>query len=494
MPTFDEVLEEAGEFGSFQKRVFLLLCLTGITFAFSFAGIVFLGRTPENYWCRSPGAAELSRYCGWTPREEWNYTAPAAKSTAKSAECQRYDVEWNSTSVSCVNPLLHFSNNSLDSVPLTACQDDWVYEETHTTIISEYNLVCASAWRLDFTQAILNLGFLTGAFTLGYGADRLVPESPRWLLTRQKKEKALEIMNNIANQNGKCLTPNCSQIDVADKSVTNPAILDLFRTPQMRKCTLILMYAWFTSSVVYQGLIMRLGIVSGSLYTDFITSAIVELPAAILILLTIDRIGRCLPFALSNFVAGVACLITAFISQDILWINMVIASLGRLGITMAFEIVYFVNTELYPTTLRNFGVSLCSGMCDFGGIISPFLLFRLAAVWLELPLIIFGILAIICGGLVLLLPETMGVPLPETVEDVEKLSRRGGKQIYVQSAPEWEDSVCHQLVQGPLMGLECLTEPVCYHVVLSDQVHGMDHHSLGQGPGPDLNCLLAQEE
>ncbi|XP_029449949.1 solute carrier family 22 member 3 isoform X2 [Rhinatrema bivittatum] len=535
MPTFDEVLEEAGEFGSFQKRVFLLLCLTGITFAFSFAGIVFLGRTPENYWCRSPGAAELSRYCGWTPREEWNYTAPAAKSTAKSAECQRYDVEWNSTSVSCVNPLLHFSNNSLDSVPLTACQDDWVYEETHTTIISEYNLVCASAWRLDFTQAILNLGFLTGAFTLGYGADRygrkttylisafgvgicgiavafapnfpvfalfrflqglfgkgtwmtcyvivtelvglkqrrivgiviqmfftlgviilpglayliptwqglqlaislpnflfllyywLVPESPRWLLTRQKKEKALEIMNNIANQNGKCLTPNCSQIDVADKSVTNPAILDLFRTPQMRKCTLILMYAWFTSSVVYQGLIMRLGIVSGSLYTDFITSAIVELPAAILILLTIDRIGRCLPFALSNFVAGVACLITAFISQDILWINMVIASLGRLGITMAFEIVYFVNTELYPTTLRNFGVSLCSGMCDFGGIISPFLLFRLAAVWLELPLIIFGILAIICGGLVLLLPETMGVPLPETVEDVEKLSRRGGK-------------------------------------------------------------------
>lgn len=59
---------------------------------------------------------------------------------------------------------------------------------------------------------------------------------------------------------------------------------------------------------------MRLGIVSGSLYTDFFISAVVELPAAVLILLSIDRVGRRLPFALSNAGAGIACLITAAIS------------------------------------------------------------------------------------------------------------------------------------------------------------------------------------
>lgn len=37
---------------------------------------------------------------------------------------------------------------------------------------SQFDLVCVNAWMLDFTQAILNLGFLTGAFTLGYAADR----------------------------------------------------------------------------------------------------------------------------------------------------------------------------------------------------------------------------------------------------------------------------------------------------------------------------------
>ncbi|KAF5914867.1 hypothetical protein HPG69_010933 [Diceros bicornis minor] len=191
----------------------------------------------------------------------------------------------------------------------------------------------------------------------------------------------------------------------------------------MRKCTLILMFAWFTSAVVYQGLVMRLGILGGNLYIDFFISGVVELPGALLILLTIERLGRRLPFAASNIVAGVACLVTAFLPEGIPWLRTTVATLGRLGITIAFEIVYLVNSELYPTTLRNFGVSLCSGLCDFGGIIAPFLLFRLAAVWLELPLIIFGILASVCGALVMLLPETKGIALPETVDDVEKLGR-----------------------------------------------------------------------
>jgi hypothetical protein len=36
-----------------------------------------------------------------------------------------------------------------------------------------------------------------------------------------------------------------------------------------------------------------------------------------------------------------------------------------------------------------------------------------------------GVLASVCGGLVMLLPETKGIALPETVDDVEKLGRYG---------------------------------------------------------------------
>lgn len=34
------------------------------------------------------------------------------------------------------------------------------------------------------------------------------------------------------------------------------------------------------------------------------------------------------------------------------WFKTVVACIGRLGITMAFEMVVFVNTELYPTFVR----------------------------------------------------------------------------------------------------------------------------------------------
>lgn len=63
---------------------------------------------------------------------------------------------------------------------------------------------------------------------------------------------------------------------------------------------------------------MRLGILGGNVYVDFLISGIVELPAAFLILLTIERIGRRLPFATANIVAGVACLTTAFIPDSVL--------------------------------------------------------------------------------------------------------------------------------------------------------------------------------
>lgn len=78
---------------------------------------------------------------------------------------------------------------------------------------------------------------------------------------------------------------------------------------------------------------------------------------------------------------------------------------------------------------------VCSALCDLGGIFTPFMVFRLMEVWQILPLILFGVLGLTAGAMTLLLPETKGVALPETIEEAENLGRKSKAKentIYLQ--------------------------------------------------------------
>ncbi|KAM5228757.1 solute carrier family 22 member 2 [Ctenodactylus gundi] len=545
MPTVDDILEHIGEFHFFQKQTFFLLALLSAVFTPIYVGIVFLGFTPDHH-CRSPGVAELSQRCGWSPAEEENYTVPGqgAADGAFLRQCMQYEVDWNQSTLSCVDPLSSLAANR-SHLPLGPCQHGWVYDTPGSSIVTEFNLVCANSWMLDLFQSAVNVGFFIGSMSIGYLADRFgrklcllltilinatsgvlmavspnytwmlifrlvqglvskagwligyilitefvglgyrrtvgifyqvsftvgllvlagvayalphwrwlqltvtlpnfcfllyywyIPESPRWLISQNKNVKAMRILKHIAKKNGKSV-PSSLQGLRADEEVgekLNPSFLDLVRTPQIRKHTLILMYNWFTSSVLYQGLIMHMGLAGGDIYLDFFYSALVEFPAAFIIILTIDRVGRRYPWAVSNIVAGAACLSSVFIPDGLHWLKVTAACLGRMGITLAYEMVCLVNAELYPTFIRNLGVLFCSSMCDVGGALTPFLVYRLAEIWLELPLVVFATIGLVAGGLVLLLPETKGKVLPETIEEVETMQRpRKNKEkvIYLQ--------------------------------------------------------------
>ncbi|KAL6486556.1 hypothetical protein MHYP_G00059480 [Metynnis hypsauchen] len=533
MTTFDDILEEAGKFGRFQKRIFALLCMVSMPFAGVYVGVVFQGFTPD-HWCRDPGMEQLRENCSLALEKARRLILPLVNSSTGGlpSQCQRYDVDWNFTDLTCDNLDRDITEAQRAAWPTTSCKNGWEYDyEGRESFVTEFDLVCADAWLVDVFQAVLGVGFLVGSISIGCVADKFgrkvsflvsnvlnaltgilvaispnyislvvfralhgfgvkggwmaayvlitelvgveyrsvvgvlfqmffsfgvivlaliaylipnwrwlqvaftvpyiffvsyywfVPESPRWLLSQNNSSKAVEITEALAKENKKTLSKNIQTLKDDNADPASGSFMDLIRTLNMRNYTLILSFNWFTSAVVYQGLIMRLGILGGNVYIDFLISGIVEFPAAFLILFTIERIGRRLPFATANIVSGAACLITAFIPESLLWLKTVMACIGRLGITMAFEMVIFVNTELYPTFIRNLGVSVCSTLCDIGGIVAPFLLYRLAVIWLELPLIIFGVLAVIAGGLVLLLPETKGMPLPETIDDIEYPNR-----------------------------------------------------------------------
>ena len=65
-----------------------------------------------------------------------------------------------------------------------------------------------------------------------------------------------------------------------------------------------------------------------------------------------------------------------------------------------------------------------SSMCArIGGMLAPQIL-ELSRIWGPLPLILFGGLSVLAGGLALFLPETSGKPLPQTIEDATDPKRR----------------------------------------------------------------------
>ncbi|XP_046526055.1 solute carrier family 22 member 2 [Equus quagga] len=545
MPTVDDILEHIGEFNFFQKQMFFLLALISVAFTPIYVGIVFLGFTPDHR-CLSPGVAELSQRCGWSLAEELNYTVPGPGPVGEPfpGQCRRYEVDWNQSALSCEDPLAGLAANR-SHLPLGPCRHGWVYDTLGSSIVTEFNLVCANSWMLDLFQSAVNVGFFIGCMGIGYIADRFgrklcllitilinaasgvlmaisptytltlifrliqglvskagwligyilitefvglqyrrtvgifyqvaftfgllilagvayllphwrwlqlmvtlpnfcflfyywcIPESPRWLISQNKNAEAMRVIKHMAKKNRKSLPASLQSLrpgeEVSEK--LNPSFLDLVRTPQIRKHTLVLMYNWFTSSVLYQGLIMHMGLAGSNIYLDFFYSALVEFPAAFIIILTIDRIGRRYPWAASNVVAGVACLASVFIPADLQWLKVTVACLGRMGITMAYEMVCLVNAELYPTFIRNLGVLVCSSMCDIGGIITPFLVYRLTSIWQELPLVVFAVVGLMAGGLVLLLPETKGRTLPETIEEAENMQRprkKKEKRIYLE--------------------------------------------------------------
>ncbi|XP_072907643.1 solute carrier family 22 member 3-like [Hemitrygon akajei] len=254
----------------------------------------------------------------------------------------------------------------------------------------------------------------------------LIPESPRWLLSCKRTKEALKVAQEMAEQNGKCLPTIYKEMIMVENSpeeVKKPSFLDLFRTPQMRRHALILMYSWFTSSVVYMGLILRLGFQGSESYSDIFVAGAVELPATMLGFLVVHRVGRRCPFVASSVLAGAFCLIAACISGEMHRLKTAVTTLARFGITISLSILFLMTNELYPTSVRSMGASACLSMSDVGGIAAPFILYTLTTVWTELPLVIFGALALVAGGLMMLLPETRGIRLPETISDVENIMR-----------------------------------------------------------------------
>uniref|UniRef100_A0A670YT70 Major facilitator superfamily (MFS) profile domain-containing protein n=1 Tax=Pseudonaja textilis TaxID=8673 RepID=A0A670YT70_PSETE len=255
---------------------------------------------------------------------------------------------------------------------------------------------------------------------------RWLSESARWLITAGKLERAVTELKKVAKMNRKEEAAGKLNVEVKTPKMSRlflfmcitTSLLDLVRTPTMRRISLCVCFVWFSTSFAYYGLVMDLQNFGGNIYLIQLFFGAVDFPAKFLSVFTISYIGRRFTQAVTLILAGLSILANIFIPQDMQTLRTTVAVFGKGCLGTSFNCIYLYTGELYPTVLRQTGMGLGNTMARLGGIVAPVV--KMTGEYVPfLPNLIYGAAPIITGIVATFLPETRNIPLPETIEQVE---------------------------------------------------------------------------
>ncbi|XP_053298025.1 organic cation/carnitine transporter 2-like [Pleuronectes platessa] len=257
-----------------------------------------------------------------------------------------------------------------------------------------------------------------------------IPESPRWLLSQGRMKEAEAILRRAAKENHIEAPQDIftqAEIDnTLSKKENKYNILDILRNCNLFSITLICALLWVIITLSYYALILNTSNLHGDPYINCFLSAVTEVPAYLIALLLLQHCSRHICQSSSLLLGGVMILCVQLVPLDLPIVAVILEMLGKFGITSAFCIVYAISSELFPTVIRNTAMGCCSMSARIGTIMSPFIIY-LGQYFRGLPYILMGALAIAGAVLCLLLPETFGKTLPETITQMQPVWRRRGK-------------------------------------------------------------------
>ncbi|KAF3852341.1 hypothetical protein F7725_005696 [Dissostichus mawsoni] len=207
-----------------------------------------------------------------------------------------------------------------------------------------------------------------------------------------------------------------SETTVLNKETRKYSYLDLIKTPQMRRLTL-LTGILFGVSCTYYGISLNVAGFGVNIFVTQFIYGVIEIPAKIFICFTLNKIGRRMNQAGTLVLTGLCIFCNIFIPQEMTIFRTTVGTLGKMFAEGAFTMVFLYTSELYPTVIRQSGLGYSSFMALTGVSVSP--LIMVLELWLPLPGIVFSLVAFAAGLSACLLSETHNSRLPETIEDVE---------------------------------------------------------------------------
>nr|KAF6439034.1 solute carrier family 22 member 6 [Molossus molossus] len=259
-------------------------------------------------------------------------------------------------------------------------------------------------------------------------------ESARWYASSGRLDLALKALKRVAQINGKQDEGAKLSMEVLQSSLQKELTLgkgqasaiELLRCPTLRHLFLCLSMLWFATSFAYYGLVMDLQGFGVSIYLIQVIFGAVDLPAKLVCFLVINHLGRRPAQLASLLLAGICLLVNGLIPQDQSIVRTSLAVLGKGCLASSFNCIFLYTGELYPTMIRQTGLGMGNTMARVGSIISP-LVSMTAELFPSMPLFIYGTVPVVASIVTAFLPETLGYPLPDTMQDM-KNRRRGRPQ------------------------------------------------------------------
>ncbi|NXG74833.1 S22AD protein, partial [Baryphthengus martii] len=246
--------------------------------------------------------------------------------------------------------------------------------------------------------------------------SRVLPESPRWLVTKGRLEEAKKVLQKAASINKRTIPPELFEQLKLEKQTKSGSFLDLFRKKHLRKVTLIMSCAWFVNSLVYYGLSLNVTNFGLDIYLTQLAFGAVEIPARVGCIFLLQWFGRKKTQAVLLLLSGLVCLIITGIPEDQPMATTVLAIIGKFASSASFSTSYVYSAELFPTVVRQTGVGLCSMLARVAGVMAP-LIRLLDQYHRAIPMAIYGTAPVLGGLLCFLLPETRGTDLADDTED-----------------------------------------------------------------------------
>ncbi|XP_012930411.1 solute carrier family 22 member 11 isoform X2 [Heterocephalus glaber] len=281
--------------------------------------------------------------------------------------------------------------------------------------------------QLATSMPLLAFSLVSWSVRFGASSRRWLPESARWLIITGQPDRALQELKKVARINGhkearKTLTIEVLMSSMKEEAVSaraHTSVLDLIRMPALRRRICTMLVVNFSVQLSYYGLVLDLQSLGRDIFLLQALFGAVDFLGRATTVLLFRFLGRRMTQAGSLSLAGFCILANALMPQDLQSWRVAFAVLGKgcFGISLTCLTIY--RTELFPTPLRMTAEGFLQSVGRLGAMMGP--LIRMARQALPLlPPLCYGIIPV-ASSLVLLLflPETQDLPLPDTIWDLQ---------------------------------------------------------------------------